>query len=713
MSNLAELEAEVQPGIEIEDTFNKPGLYLKEIKVKDEYKGKVPERITKALFDITKRKPFYKGLLPFVDGNLLGYTSYEINRGCHNSCRFCMASAVHKPYREHPLEALLDNLEETPKYLGCSNIVPYGLNYSGYSQKNELAREMTTKLNKGVTTSTQRVDTFSVELSKALADNGNRGATFAIEGGSQRLRNVVNKEITRDNIITACKALIDQRYTRLKLYMISNLPTETEEDRREILDILAEIQEYNKQAVQEAMLNGEDYKGLKIRVSFTEFTAKPWTALQWADVSDWSDKLEYVYNEMTKLEVVYQRSISGTNHALLQLYNRVDRRFCDVVAEAVINYGVEYTAKEIMKGKDLEGLYDRLSLKYTGHHVIDFLREIPLDKTLPWDILDTGMDKEWLKNEYLKSKKAELTPSCMKKCSQCGVCTNPNIKAQGGKVPVYHLKNKDISEEELIEAVREKTKRVTFNKLAVFFKSTPEARFIPQGRFKMLMKSAFAFAGIDIKERIEFLTEGIQFDNWTYGKDLAIIRTNKPTLSITQSQLAAINKRLNNLLVVSKIKSFSPSELSGHKQLVDYILYKTKLNVENVDEALDVLNKSNEEITIKQRKRGTRQGRIEYAEMTVKVHLIKAVKVAENIVRVYLALPIHINPYDTIHTLLESDNKRKLFMYPMEKLQLVKIPLSASIMNRPCTCGNLKETNEMGIAIGKKCLSCLIEDNTI
>lgn len=731
-----------------------------------EYKDVAPEVVTKALFDITKLPPFYKQLLPQCAENLLGYANIEVNRGCHNFCRFCKASACHKPVREHSIDAILESVKEAPKYEGAQNITPYSLNYTGFSQKNLLAYRAVNESQKGFTTSTQRVDTFSPALAQALHELGDKGSTFAFESGSQRMRNIINKEITEEQILYAVYRTIDIGYSSMKFYMISCLPWERDEDRFEIVRIMTKIVNYYK----------SKGKHVRIRISFTPFTSCPQTALQWADCSDWDDKLEPVYTELRKIDVFDQRSISGNNHFLLQLSNRMDRRFNDIVVESVINYDIMYNDRHIKKGYDLEGLFDQLCMKYTGVHAIDFLKEIPIDAVLPWDIMSNGVSKEWLKKEYLKAKEiglthkyiatptelhkqgiqsergllteegnpkmwvntnikvipkedmpenflpldAGLTPSCMKTCNKCGVCQNDCIKAQGGKIATYHLRLKDMPEQELIDRLMKPEKDIGYMKILIEFSIAPQVRYIPQTKFKLLLKSAFAFAGVPIREKMEILSESIPFDNIVYGKDLAMMRTNGLLSRITKEQLDIINGRLNGELKVTRVKVYRPDSLSGLKQLQDYILYYVPMRLYSQD-IVDKLNCDNQKITLTQRKRGDKQGRSVYRDVETEIYFARAVpiqldsnnKPVGNAYRVYFALEPSISPYDMLKSLMGIKNKRELFKYPIEKKELIRVPTKASIFNKKCTCGRFKETDITGRPLSKKCIRCTIQDNII
>lgn len=765
-------------------------------KVLPEYEDIAPKVVTKALFDITKLPPFHKQLLPQCEENLLGYANIEVNRGCHNFCRFCKASACHKPVREHTVDAIMEAVKETPKYEGAQNITPYSLNYTGFTQKNLLAYRALTESQKGFTTSTQRVDTFSVPLAKTLHELGDKGSTFAIESGSQKMRNVINKEITDEQILSAVKSSIDIGYSSMKFYMISCLPWETDEDRMQIVYLMRDIVQYMK----------DTNKRVRIRLSFTPFTACPHTPLQYADCSDWDDKLDPVYEELRKLDLYDQRSISDNNHFLMQLMNRTDRRFNDIIVDAVLNYGIVYNDRHIKKGYDILGLFNDLCKKYTGLEVLDFLKEIPVDAVLPWEVMSNGISKEWLKQEYLKAKaigletravasatnlkragvpyekyegagllteqgnpkmwvntnikiiKKEdmpegfvpldtgLTPSCMKTCNQCGVCQNPDIKKQGGKMALYHLQLKDIPEQQLLDKMKEPEPQNGFSKLLIEFRVLPESRYIPQSKYKLLLKSAFAFAEVNVKEKMEILSETIPFDNVTSGKDLAMMRTLLPIEKVTKEQLDIINSKLDGILHIDSIKVYPP-DLAGIKQLAEYKLYKVYLRLPGMtpEEVAEKLNFNNHTIKMKQRCRGDKQGRTAYEELETEIPLMRAIPLKtledgsteNNAYKVYFALPYSTSPYDFLKEILGYKNKRELFKYPIDCLALFKIPDRPSVFNPACKCKNYKEVDifskplcnsivtaeakerykaehpEEKVVKTNKCISCLIKDNLI
>jgi len=678
--------------------------FIEKIEVIDRLKGKIPEKVTKALFDITKRPPFHKGVLSALEVNSPGYTSTEINRGCHNSCRFCMASACHKPYREQSLDVLVKYMKEAAKYLGSSVILPYGLNYSSYSQKNLLAEKLCSETTKSIVTATQRIDTFSSILSKVLVETGNRGATFAIEAGSQRLRNVVNKEISDEQINFALRTVIEQGYTRLKLYMISNLPFETSEDRMAIVEIFKPIIEYKNSLG----------KNTKIRISYTEFNAKPFTALQWADITDSTDKLELegVYQKLTDLGIVYQRSISGPNHYFLQLLNRVDRRFCDALVDSVTNYGILFTDKVMMKGKDLVGHLDNMVKTYVDDSLttVDFLREVPLDAILPWDNLSTGVSKEFLKNEYLAAKKASVTPSCMHACSKCGACFDPDMKKQGASVPLYHKKLVDIGDEELADRIMKIEKRLPVSKLLVSINIAPAYRYFPATKTKMFVKSAFALAGFNIQDTMISLSESCQFDNFSYGKELFIIKLLDNVNKITNSDIENINSRFNSNIRINDIKILGVKELTSVKSIVDYIVYKTvifsKEDISSISKMIFIVN-------IRQKFLGNRKDSVAFNNIDAYVYKLKINKIHDNFYKILVALPININVYYLLKNLLNIDNSRDILKYPVERIMLVKETEAASLFGGKCECGNIIEWNEFSKPISNKCLECLLNEASL
>ena len=679
------------------------GLFIQEIRVKKQYVGSVKPVITKALYDITKRPPFFKGMLPSMEANMLGYTSVEISRGCHNSCRFCMASAAHKPYREHPIDTVMDSMRDAACYLGSKNILPYSLNYSSYAQKNLLAQKLTEETSKGVATSTQRIDTFSKIVSEALVKRGIRGATFALEAGSQRMRDVINKEITNEQIIDVLKTVIEQGYSRLKLYMISNLPFETKEDRWAIIDLLRPIHEYRKELESK----------IKIRVSYTEFNAKPFTAFQWADTSTKEDFLteEGVYNALSELEIVYQRSISDINNLLMCFLNRVDRRFCDALVDATINYGVMYLDRVIMKGKDMEGFVEDLIHEYINPELFmsDWLSEKPTDTIFPWDNLSTGIDKEFLIQEWENAKKAAITPSCMHKCSKCGACQNKEMKDQGAKIPVYHKKLVDIPDNELAETIMQVEPERFYNKVVCILNISPNYRFYPQSKLKLMLKSAFQVAGYNIRENIELLSQVCQFDNWVYGKDIAIVRTTEPLRNdFTRKDIAKLNERFNNNLKVEKVFVVGNDDVSSVKSLFEYVVYTTKVSMDT--SCLEKFSIEDTTLKIRQKQRGNRQERIVYEDMDAYVRYLWADKITDGYARITMVIPAEINPYDLLKAHLDLKNKRDVLRYPIERRYAINIPKSESVLYGLCECGNILEVDEMNKPLGKKCLRCLVKN---
>lgn len=640
--------------------------------------------------------------MPLTDNNMVGFGNFEVQRGCLAGCRFCQAGWSHRPYRERSMSTIKEYMCKAPQFLGTQTITPYGLNVTSYSKINDLLTFMTKELNKTITASTQRIDTFDKDVSEALVANNCRGATFAIESGSERMRNVISKEIgTNEDILKTLKTVVDQKYVRLKLYMISHLPFETEEDRLEIIKLLKEFIEYRDKV----------YENMTVTVSFTKFAPKAFTPLQWAPCVLGNDTLyDNTIAELKRLGLQFQKSINNINHAFQIAMSRADRRLAGMLEKMAIDMEWLFDAGLIEKNKDFFEKLDEMFNSYAGFSFYELGDEIPLDVVLPWDTLSTGVSKEFLKKEYLKAKGYTSTPNCMEKCVGCMACFNKDITKQIDVV-MYKDLEKGSSKDELIEAIKGKSKDLIQTKILVEFRLKYKARYTPTTKIKAILKSAFRLAGVgNIKDSVDTLTDAIQFDSFIDGYNLALLRSSDIIRTITPKQLEIIKQRTQEFMDIVNVKLFKESDIGGLHQQYEYILYHTILRVSDVDKALQALNGDGITIEVKQRTRDTKvRGRVTSKTVTNTIYKVMSKKIAEGVVEVWLASDKTVSPYDALRTLLRLKDRKSLFNFPIEREIVFKVPKKPSITIPKCKCGRMIEQTPFNKPIGKKCLNCLTD----
>ena len=339
----------------------------------------------------------------------------EIFRGCIRGCRFCQAGYVYRPVRERKAKTLSSLAEKLLSCSGYDEISLSSLSTSDYRELKELTDyllEMTEKKKIGLSLPSLRIDNFSLELMHKVQKVRKTGITFAPEAGTQRLRDVINKNITEENIMESTSRLFAGGWTNVKLYFMIGLPTETEEDVEAIGGLAQRVLDRYH-----AIPKEERAKNINITVSSSSFVPKPFTAFQWAKQDTREEiirKQGILKGSITSRKIKYNWHDNKVSY-FEGVFARGDRRLAPVIARAV------------QLGCKFDGWNDffnfEMWLKAFADCGIDpdfYLRERHYDECLPWDHINVGVTKRFLMNENEKAKRAETTPNCREKCAGCG-----------------------------------------------------------------------------------------------------------------------------------------------------------------------------------------------------------------------------------------------------------------------------------------------------
>ena len=353
----------------------------------------------------------------------------EIRRGCTRMCRFCQAGHVSLPIREREAEDIIKISKELVKNTGYDEYSLLSLSSNDYTNITEVIKELSVDFDEqkvSVSLPSQRIDGFNIELANLVQSVRKSTITLAPEAGSQRLRNVIKKNITEDMIVNAVLALYENGWSRIKFYFMCGLPTETLDDMEEMANLLSKIKYRCK------LLKKE--KGLKhsmdITCTLSIFVPKPFTPFQWCGQMPFEkiDKhIKYLRERTAHIKGVkinYHEEFMSLLEAVL---TRGDKSISNYI-EALYKNGCYLDAwwdyfKEDVWRKCADDL---------GINLYELAqREFSRDEVLPWDFINTGLDKKWLINEYERAfsdQSQNIVPTCETACVNCGVCKNLNTK---------------------------------------------------------------------------------------------------------------------------------------------------------------------------------------------------------------------------------------------------------------------------------------------
>jgi radical SAM family uncharacterized protein len=336
----------------------------------------------------------------------------EIQRGCTRGCRFCQAGIIYRPLRHRPQQEVIQAVGELIANCGYNEVSLVSLSTSDYPNIEELVSSLTHNYdNLAISLPSLRIDNFSVRLMDSLPTQRKTGLTFAPEAGSERLRRIINKGASEDEILETAAAAFARGWRSLKLYFMLGLPTETTEDIEEIIQLVAKIRSVGRR----------DKGGMpRVRISLSTFVPKPHTPFQWA-----------AQESETELNAKHERLKLGLRRKGSQP-SWQDPKISRL--EATLSRGDRRLGKVIYRAWRLGATFDAWNERFnyqnwlrafaeTGLEV-DFYarRERSLDELLPWSHIDVGVTSDFLKREYQRAINGKETPDCRHKpCNACGL----------------------------------------------------------------------------------------------------------------------------------------------------------------------------------------------------------------------------------------------------------------------------------------------------
>jgi radical SAM family uncharacterized protein len=356
--------------------------------------------------------PLTRFIVPYID-TIHNRIPVEIMRGCTRGCRFCQAGMITRPVRERSVEEIVTAIEQAVQFTGFEEIGLLSLSSSDYTHILELVNAVSERFagkNLSISLPSLRIESFSVELMDALKDSRRSGFTLAPEAATERMREIINKPVSTQQLLETARAIFSHGWSNLKLYFMIGHPSETIEDVQAIADLCKAV-----------LAEGRKIIGRRAQVTagVSTFVPKPHTPFQWVPC----DSMEQIQAKQTLLKQALRGpglklNWNSPEDTMLEAWlSRGDRRMAEVIYQAW-KRGAKFDAwKEHFRFDLWMEAFDFVGLEpdfYTH-------RERPIDETLPWDHIDAAVRKKFLTEDYLWSLRGKTRVDCRERCFACGI----------------------------------------------------------------------------------------------------------------------------------------------------------------------------------------------------------------------------------------------------------------------------------------------------
>jgi len=431
----------------------------------------VPKRILRRV--ATPIPAYSIGLVPYVE-TVHDRLTIEIRRGCTRGCRFCQPGMLTRPARDVEPDQVVEAIEQGMRATGYNEFSLLSLSCSDYLSLPAVGMEIKNRLkneNISLTLPSQRVDRFDENIANILGGTRQGGLTFAPEAGTQRMRDIVNKGLTNEELLRGVKTAWEQGWDKIKLYFMIGLPGETDADVLGIAETVSWLQRECR---------GKGRKPLNFNLTISNFTPKPHTPFQWHSVSttEFKRKQNLLRQEFRRIKGVKvnftdvrisamedfvgrgDRNLGKVVRRAWELgagmdswYENLDQAFSawgDAIAQADLDWKYRqvengewnlFHAQDQTRSKDAENAPQTPLIAFPSTDAINLVSPHSLDTPLPWDHIDTGIDKKWLKEDLQRALEAAIVPDCsFEGCSHCGVCGTDfghNVVIESPAIPKF------------------------------------------------------------------------------------------------------------------------------------------------------------------------------------------------------------------------------------------------------------------------------------